>query len=180
VRGGDERAFRRLHRLHTDYVFRHALRLMGGADADAHDVLQESWLRAVRGLSGFAARSSFRTWLCAIATRVALEVLRARGRSLGDVDVDAALGSAPTRESGHGPAIVREAQDPTTRVDLERLLARMPDGYRTVLVLHDVEGMKHAEIAELMGITEGTAKSQLARARAWARAELGGTDDRRK
>jgi RNA polymerase sigma-70 factor (ECF subfamily) len=164
--------------LHADYVFRHALRLMAGSDADAHDVLQESWLRAVRGLAGFEGRSGFRTWLCAIATRVALETLRARDRSLGDVDVDAAAGAAPPRASGHGPPIVR-APDATTRVDLERLLARMPPGYRTVLVLHDVEGMKHSEIAELVGITEGTSKSQLARARAWARAELTETDERR-
>lgn len=132
----------------------------------------------MRGLAGFVGRSGFRTWLCAIATRVALEALRARARSLGDVDVDAA-GASALPASGRDPAIVHEAPHGTTRVDLERLLARMPDGYRTVLVLHDVEGMKHAEIAEIVGITEGTSKSQLARARAWARAELGDTDRRR-
>ena len=183
VRRGDEQAFRRLHRLHAPFVFRMALRLTGGSDADAHDVLQETWLRAVRGLGRFEARSSFRTWLGAIATRTALEIVRARTRSLGDAEADAPPArphaAAPGRDIGHGSAPEVRGADGAARLDVERMLAAMPEGYRTVLVLHDLEGFKHAEIAELTGISEGTSKSQLSRARAWARAAMGDDYTRR-
>jgi len=119
----------------------------------------------VRGLARFERRSAFRTWLCSIVARTALELMRARDRSWGDAPADELGGTAPP--------------DGATRVDLERMMAEMPAGYRTVLVLHDVEGYRHAEIAEMTGISVGTSKSQLARARAWVRRTMGDDYPRR-
>ncbi|HZD05598.1 MAG TPA: sigma-70 family RNA polymerase sigma factor, partial [Longimicrobiales bacterium] len=159
VIGGDEAAFRRLYRRHTPSLYRVALRMTGGKAADAEDVVQEGWRRAVRSLPDFRFQSALGRWLSAIVVRCALESLRARGRL--DTVGPEALPASP------------RAPHPTTGIDLERAFEDLPDGYRTVLVLHDIEGYKHREIAELLEISPGTSKSQLHRARAWMRRALG-------
>jgi len=155
---GDERAFRELYRTHGPPLYRLALSLARGLDADAEDIVQEAWRRAVKGLDGFERRSSLRTWLRAIVIRCALEKHRSDGRGT-EMPSEAALASrgAP-RSSGF---------------DLERAFEQLPHGFRTVLVLHDLEGYRHTDIAELLGISEGTSKSQLSRARARMRELLG-------
>lgn len=156
---GDERAFRGLYRAHGPRMFRLALRLTGGLDADAEDVVQEAWRRAIRGLEGFEGRSSLATWLTSIVTRCALERHRANRRTADEEPGEIPLSPSQERTS--------------SRLDLEHAFASLPPGFRTVLVLHDLEGYRHADIAELLGVSEGTSKSQLSRARARMRELLG-------
>ena len=153
-RHGDEAAFRALYRLHAPALYLFALRLTGGRESDAEDVVQETWIRAVRGLRRFQWRSSLRTWLSAIL----LNCVREWGRDRLHA-TDAPEPPAPARE-------------PADAIDLERAIARLPGGYRTVLILHDVEGYTHAEIGAMLGVEAGTSKSQLFRARQRLRALL--------
>jgi len=150
---GDERAFRVLYRRHTPRLFPFVRRLVGGELADAEDVVQETWLRAVQSLDRFRWEAAFATWLAGIGLNVTRDWMRRRGRSLETAWNDAGV-DAPIREVPHGE-----------RIDLERAIAALPDGARTVLVLHDIEGWPHETIAERLGITTGTSKSQLHRAR---------------
>ena len=158
MRGGDEGAFRAAYRTHAPSMYRLALRMTGGSDADAQDAVQEAWHRAVRGLEGFEGRASLGTWLRAIVARCALELGRKRTREA----------SLPPDDAHPGPSL-----DPVGSMDLERAFESLPPGYRAVLVLHDLEGYRHADIAALMGVSEGTSKSQLSRARARMRQLLG-------
>ena len=161
IRRGEERAFRALYRQHTSSLYRLALRMCGGSDADAQDAVQECWRRAIRGLEGFEQRSSLRTWLSSILVRCALEARRGAQhtpQSLPD--------NLPTA-NGKGSAAT------AGRLDLERAFEALPPGFRAVLILHDVQGYRHADIARLLGVTTGTSKSQLSRARARMRQALG-------
>jgi RNA polymerase sigma-70 factor (ECF subfamily) len=151
VNQGDEDAFRLLYRRHTPAVYRFVLRLVGGDQQEAEDVMQETWMRAARGLQGFRWRSAFRSWLTGIALNRVREMARKKKRSLVEVDMN---WEVPT------PQV-----DPGDRVDMERALELLPPGFRTVLVLHDVEGFTHQEIGAQLGITDGTSKSQLHGAR---------------
>ncbi|MBC7894253.1 MAG: RNA polymerase sigma factor [Cytophagaceae bacterium] len=135
-----------------------ALRLQGDAD-EASEVVQDAWLRALRGLGGFAWKSALRTWLLGVVLNCCRERWAARGESL---EVVPELLPAP-------------ADHPDLRVDLERAIAALPTGYRAVVVLHDVEGYTHEEIAAQLGVAPGTSKSQLARARRHLRARLAPT-----
>lgn len=150
----DEASFRTLYRAHTPAMYLLALRLVGGEAAQAEDAV----LRAVRGLGGFRWESSLRTWLCGITIRCCLELRR---RQPGASELDAAP------EQALPPP-------PVDTVEIESLVRQLPDGYREVLVLHDVEGFTHEEIGRLLGISEGTSKSQLSRARRTLRAWFNG------
>ena len=163
VLGGDEGAFRQLYRRHTPRLHQLALRLVGGTEADAEDVVQDTWIKAVEKLDTFRWESAFGTWLHAIAVNVGRETVRRRGRRQ---EVDLPEQAEPA------------APPPFERVevmDLERAIAALPDGYRTVLVLHDVEGYTHDEIAEQLGVAAGTTKSQLFWARRAVRTQLAAT-----
>jgi RNA polymerase sigma-70 factor (ECF subfamily) len=157
ARRGDESAFRALYRQHTPRAFAIVMRMLAWRRADAEDVVQEAWLRAAAGLARFRGDSTFGTWFTGIAIRCAHEYLRRR--PLAD-DADA-VGRLAARDGPRDLAL-----------DLERGVAALPDGYRTVLVLHDVHGYTHGEIARLLDIDEGTSKSQLFRARRAVRERL--------
>ena len=147
LEGGDESAFRLLYRRHSPAMYAMALRLLARRVSDAEDAVQEAWLRAVRGLGGFRGDSTLRTWLLGITIRCALEAVRRRPpASLPDLD-----------------AVSVPARPPS--LDLETAISHLADGYRQVLVLHDIHGYTHDEIADLLGIAPGTSKSQLSRAR---------------
>ena len=149
---GDERAFRELYRRHSPALYQLVLRMLGGGAADAEDVVQETWIRAVRQLSKFRWESSLRTWLTAIGLNLARETLRKRARArTEEIDERLGLSARPVRDA--------------ERIDLERAIARLPNGYRAVLVLHDVEGFTHEEISRQLQIAVGTSKSQLFDAR---------------
>lgn len=148
---GDEAAFRALYRRHNPRVHRFVLRLVGNDVQEADDILQETWLRAVRSLERFRWESAFSSWVSGIALNRVRELARKKKRSLVEVDGDWELPVAP-RDAG-------------ARIDLERALELLPPGFRTVLILHDVEGFTHQEIGDRLGITDGTSKSQLHGAR---------------
>ncbi len=156
----DEASFRALYTRHTRFLYRFLLRLTGGQVAEAEEGVQETWVRAVKGLPAFAGRSSLRTWLAGIAMHWSRERARHSRREPGSLE-QSALGAEPI----HGEI---------DRLDLERAVAALPAGYREVLVLHDVEGYTHEEVARLLGVEAGTSKSQLSRARRALRARLSG------
>jgi len=156
---GDERAFRELYRRHTPALYQLVLRMLGGVAADAEDVVQETWIRAVRQLSKFRWESSLRTWITAIGLNLARETLRKRARSrTQELDEHVELSARPVRDA--------------ERIDLERAIAKLPNGYRAVLVLHDIEGFTHEEIGRQLQIAVGTSKSQLFDARRAVRSLL--------
>lgn len=160
----DEAAFRALYERHTGVLYRFLLRLTGRA-ADAEEGVQETWVRACRGLEGFQWRSALSTWLAGIAIRWWREEIRRRGGREEPYEESRGETGAP------GSAPLRGEID---RIDLERALAGLSLGYREAVLLHDVYGHTHGEIAEMLGVDEGTSKSQLSRARRALRARLAG------
>lgn len=156
---GEERAFRELYRRHSPALYQVTLRMLGYAQADAEDVVQDTWIRAVSRLDGFRWESSFRTWLIGIGLNLSREVLRRRARRSTTELTEAVTPSVLPPRLGD-------------RVDLERAIAELPDGSRAVLVLHDIEGFTHEEIGRQLGIAAGTSKSQLFQARRALRAKL--------
>ena|SRR5688572_27833376 len=156
VRDGSERSFLALYDRHAAAMYALACRLMGGRDADAADALQEAWTRALPRLATFRGESALRTWLCGFVVNCCRE--RFRGALFEEI-VASDVGEQQ-------PSI----SDRT--LDVERALSSLAPGYRAVLVLHDVEGYTHREIAQALGIDEGTSKSQLSRGRAALRRRL--------
>jgi RNA polymerase sigma factor (sigma-70 family) len=157
VAAGDEGAFRTLYRRHTPRLRGLVLRMLGGHASDTDDAVQESWIRAVNALKMFRGESAFGTWLNGFGVRVAWETIRRRRPSVELTTHDEPMVDPP---------------DSAERLDLEQALQRLPDEYRTVVVLHDVEGFGHDEIAETLGIAVGTSRSHLSRARKSLRAML--------
>ena len=146
-----EKVFRELYRRHSGALYRVAWRLLGGVRQDAEDVVQETWIRAVEGLPRFRWGSSLRTWLVGITINRSRELMRARSRSPAGDEVQ--------------DTVAEQARPSPDRIDLELAIARLPSGSREVLILHEIEGYTHEEIGRLLGIDEGTSKSQLHHAR---------------
>ena len=162
VLAGDPTAERVLYDTHVDRVFRLVYRISGDMD-QARDYVQETFIKAFAKLGEFRAESALGTWIGAIAISVALnglrKVKRARTREVG-IDQAPDIGRMP-----------REA-DPDLRTRLHQAIDGLPEGYRTVFVMHDVEGYTHEEIGSMLGIQSGTSKAQLFRARARLRETL--------
>ena len=163
LRRSDETSFRTLYRSHTPDLYRFALRMLGGRAPEAEEAVQITWTLAVQNLAGFRWESSLRTWLTGIALNTCREMRRRRAREGGPAGSGA-------RESGAGPLPRQDGAG----MDLKRAIASLPEGYREILVLHDIEGYTHEEIAGLLGIDPGTSKSQLSRARRELRERLSG------
>ena len=130
---------------------------MCGTRADAEDVLQEIFLLAYRKLPEFRGDSAVGTWLYRLAMNRCLDHLKSRHTRMSSST------TVLDEESIPGPR--RLPDGGIKRLDLERAIARLPDGARAAFVLHDVEGFQHHEIAAILGITEGTSKSQVHKAR---------------
>lgn len=160
LRTRGEAEFRALYRRHTPALYRIACRLVGPNRAD--DVVQETWFRAARRIDGFEWRSALPTWLTGILLRCCRETWR------DDSDVR----SLRLEETADEPEV---EVSPGRLLDLERALEALPPGYREVLVLHDIEGFTHEEIARALNVVPGTSKSQLARARKALRQRLEST-----
>jgi RNA polymerase sigma-70 factor (ECF subfamily) len=158
---GDRHAFERLYRQNVDRVFSVCVRMVGDRGL-AEELTQDVFVRAWEKLSLFRGESAFSTWLHRLAVNVVLNRRKSDGlrRSHYDSDDDT-VASAPARH--HAPG---------DRMDLEAAIATLPPGARRVFVLHDVEGYKHEEIAEMLGITSGGSKAQLHRARMLLRERL--------
>jgi RNA polymerase sigma-70 factor (ECF subfamily) len=152
-----ERAFGVLYDRHTPRAYQTAWRILGGSRADADDAVQETWVRAIAALDTRVRGSEFGAWLRSIAAHVAIDIVRKQRR----VDFDSSADVA-----------IDENDDAAGRMDLETAIASLPDGYRTVLVLHDIEGFTHHEIGERLRIAAGTSKAQLFKARRAVRARL--------
>ena len=168
-RGGDVEAFEAVYRQHSARIFALACRMAGSPDI-AEDLLQEIFLQAHRKLGTFKGDATLGTWLYRLAINLCLDFVRSRqarnAKMTGALDDDV---------SGEPPA---RRETPIARIDLERAIARLPAGCREAFVLHDVEGFDHKEIGEMLGIAEGTSKSQVFKARMKLRAMLvsgGGT-----
>jgi RNA polymerase sigma-70 factor (ECF subfamily) len=162
---GDSVAFASLYRRHAGRVHGVIVRLVGGHGVRAEDLTQEAFVRAWQALPKFRFESAFSTWLHRLAVTTALMELRSR-RSGPRFDDDDALDDFGIGDSaGNATAL---------SMDLERAVAKLPPRARAVLVLHDVEGWKHEEIANELGMAIGSSKAQLHRARQLLRRRLGG------
>lgn len=158
--GGDAHAFERLYRGHVGRVYGLVRRMI--SDDDAEEVTQDVFVRAWQKLGTFRGESAFGTWLHRLAVNVILgrrETLGIRRRRY--LEGDTVLEMLPSRRAA-----------PETSMDVEAAIGQLPDGARQIFVLHDIEGYRHEEIAEMLGLATGTSKSQLHRARMALRARL--------
>ena len=163
-RVGDVDAFAALYREQSPRLFALARR-MGGSPEEAEDLLQEIFLQAYRKLDSFKGDASIGTWLYRLAINHCLDHVRGRRAKMDKVT------DTLDDETSHEPAARRDT--PIARIDLERAIERLPGGCREAFVLHDVEGFDHREVGRLLGIAEGTSKSQVFKARMKLRAMLG-------
>jgi RNA polymerase sigma-70 factor (ECF subfamily) len=158
ARKGDQEAFERLYRMHANRIFALCLRL-SGKRAAAEELTQDVFVRAWEKLHLFEGKSAFTSWLHRLAVNVVIGSWRAKKRRGEPLAWDEARPPREERNPEGGPAAA---------MDLEQAIAALPQGARTVFVLHDVEGFSHDEIAFLTGIAPGTSKAQLH----WARKHL--------
>ena len=160
--GGDRAAQRELYEAHVDRVYRLAFRMVG-EDALARDLTQDTFVRAFEKLDGFRGDAAFSTWLHSVATSVILNGLRRRKRiETRERQVER------LPETGMTP----EEPEPDLKERLTRAVRALPEAYRAVFVMHDLEGFTHREIAEALDVKTGTSKARLSRARARLRIEL--------
>ncbi len=163
-------AFEALYRQHSGRVYALCLR-MSGDPALAGDLAQEAFLHVWERLRSFRGDSQFSTWLHRVTVNVVLGEQRSRLRREARVVDDGELAMERAERPG-GPAIA-DPPVPGRAADIERAIAKLPKEARRILVLHDVEGYRHPEIAEMTGRSVGTCKSQLHRARRLLREALG-------
>ena len=159
---GDEEAFSALFEAHKRRVYSLCLRMLGNP-TEAEDLTQEAFLQLFRKIATFRGESAFSTWLHRLSVNVVLMHLRKKG--LNQISLD-------ETENSQGEPIKRDYGDDDRRlvgsidrIGLNRAIAELPPGYRTVFILHDVEGYEHNEIAEIMNCSIGNSKSQLHKAR---------------
>jgi len=163
---GDRTVFEFLYQLHSRRVYAVCLRMVGNT-AEAEDLTQETFLLLLRKIHTFRGESAFSTWLHRLAVNLVL--MRLRKKSPPIVSIEAALDpddetASPLPASMIGaPDLLLEAS--IDRINLERCLAQLPVGYRTIFVLHDIQGYEHHEIAVILGRSVGVSKSQLHKAR---------------
>jgi RNA polymerase sigma-70 factor (ECF subfamily) len=159
-----EQAFRRLYREKTPHLYQMALRLTAFNEFEADELIQQMWITAISKLRGFAWKSSLRTWLTGILINLNRDELKKEASKKKATDQL----TAQAHNSTHT----------TSGYDMEKALSNIPLGYRKVIILHDLEGYRHKEIAALLNIHEGTSKSQLFQARKALRQQLTSQDKR--
>jgi RNA polymerase sigma-70 factor (ECF subfamily) len=163
VLAGDPSAERELYDAHVDPVFRLAYRMAGEMDL-AQDFVQETFNKVFNRLSTLRGESALATWITSVALSVALNGLRKVKRfRQREANLDEAA-----QITGGG---VRRTE-PDLKHRMREAIDRLPDGYRTVFVMHDMEGYTHEEIGTALGVQPGTSKAQLFRARAKLREAL--------
>lgn len=159
---GDQPAYQSLYDLHVDRVYRLAYRMLRTED-QAMEATQATFIRAFRKLEGFRGDAAFSTWLHQVAVSVILNHRRVVSRRDG-------------REAELTPDVILDpprSVEPDIRARLHRAIDELSEIYRTVFLMHDLEGFKHEEIAEALGVAVGTSKARLSRARAMLRQTLG-------
>ena len=157
---GDQQAFERLYRAHVARIHSLVRRMVGG-DGDADELVQDAFVRAWQRLSTFRGEAAFGTWMHRLTVNLVLNWQKSRNRGRKLFDDDAMVDASPAR-----------ARSPESQMDLEASLELLPKGARQIFVLHDVEGFRHEEIAQMLEITSGTSKAQLHRARMLMRKHL--------
>jgi len=156
---GDRGAFERVYRQHANRVFSLCARMVSDR-ARAEELTQDVFVRAWEKLHLFRGESSFATWLHRLTVNVVLNARKVEGRQRSRYEEnDDEIGMDAL------PGVVGMPLPPGDMLDLEEAITRLPPGARRVFVLHDVEGYKHEEIAEMLGVTSGATKAQLHRAR---------------
>jgi RNA polymerase sigma-70 factor, ECF subfamily len=162
ARGADASAIRALYDTHVDRIYRLTYRLTG-VEHLAREVTQDTFVRAFASIGGFRGDSAFGTWLHTIAVSLSLNEIRRRKRERArNAPLDDAIALAESAPHS----------DPLLREKLMEAVNDLPEGCRTVFMMHDAEGYTHQEIAAALGVTEGTSKAQLARARGKLRVAL--------
>lgn len=154
---GDQHAFERLYHQHVNRVHSLVRRMVGGdwgAGGDADELTQDVFVRAWQRLGTFRGEARFGTWLHRLAVNVVLNWQKGQIRGRHRFDDSADVDVRPAKRA-----------TPEHAMDLEDAIAQLPPGARQVFVLHDVEGFRHEEIATQLGVTAGTSKAQLHRAR---------------
>jgi RNA polymerase sigma-70 factor (ECF subfamily) len=150
-------AFEDIYRTHSPRLFGLICRMVGRIEAE--DLLQETFLSAHRKLGLYRGESALGTWLFRLATNLCLDHLRSRGSRWSNL-TDGLDDEVESHGTSAGPVL-----GTIDRLDLERAIAALPAGARMVFVLHDVEGFDHRQIGDMLGVSDGTSKSQLHRAR---------------
>lgn len=162
VLAGDPGAERALYEAHVDRVFRLVYRMAGDLDR-ARDYTQETFIRAFRKLEDFRGESALSTWIGSIAISITLNGLRKVRRAMErEVELDHSLAAGRTTPEA----------EPDLKERLAQAIEELPEGYRAVFLMHDVEGYTHQEIGTMLGVHSGTSKAQLFRARARLRVAL--------
>jgi len=162
AQAGDPRAFEALYRRTVDRTYALCLRMCADAD-EAAELVQDAYVRAWQGLGSFRGESLFTTWLHRLTVNLILQDRRGKGRRRARETLEGDL-------ERFGRAACSAM--PGTRVDLERAIAGLPEKAREVLVLRDVQGYKYDEIAQMTGVSLGTVKAQIHRARALVKEAL--------
>src|SRR5438309_6302191 len=156
---GDMTAFEELYQRHNRRVYSICLRMTHNV-SQAEDLAQEAFIQLFRKIGSFRGDSAFTTWLHRLTVNQVLMHFRKRGVRLEQ-----------TTEEGEVPIqIVKGTENPNAmpvvdRIALDKAIAQLPPGYKTVFTLHDIEGHEHEEIARMLGVSVGTSKSQLHKAR---------------
>jgi RNA polymerase sigma-70 factor, ECF subfamily len=166
ARDGDRTVFEFLYRLHSRRVYAVCMRMVGNS-AEAEDLTQETFLLLLRKIHTFRGESAFSTWLHRLAVNIVL--MRLRKKSPPTDSIEAALDPEDETASPHQASMIGAPdlllEGSIDRINLERCIAQLPVGYRTIFVLHDVQGYEHHEIAGILGRSVGVSKSQLHKAR---------------
>lgn len=160
---GDRQAFERLYRTHSSRVFTLCARMVGSRSR-GEELTQDVFVRTWEKLPQFRGESAFSTWLHRLAVNVVLNARKIEGKHDSRTE-QSDVEDERRDEMSRAPLHIE-------RMDLADAIAKLPEGARKIFVLHDVEGYKHEEIAEMMGITSGGSKAQLHRARLLLREAL--------
>ena len=167
AKAGDMQAFEELVLAHETFVYRVVIRIVGN-EQDAWDVAQEAFLRAYQSLGQFDGRSAFSTWLYRIAHNVAIDMLRKRknGRELPLEGLNDSDEGPAVQHEDPGPSPEEQALQRERRGKIREALCDLPEDYRLMVILRDLEGLSYLEIARQEGLAVGTVKSRVSRGRA--------------
>jgi RNA polymerase sigma-70 factor, ECF subfamily len=163
ARRGDESAFQALYDRHKRRVYSLCLRMTANT-AEAEDLTQEAFLQLYRKIGTFRGESAFSTWLHRLSVNVVLMHLRKKNLQVVSLEETTQVGEEDTPKKDFGAEDLSLAGS-IDRLQLQRAVDNLPPGYRTIFVLHDIEGYEHNEIAGIVGCSIGNSKSQLHKAR---------------
>jgi len=160
---GDAEAFQALYDRHKRRVYSLCLRMTANT-AEAEDLTQEAFLQLYRKIATFRGESAFSTWLHRLSVNVVLMHLRKKSLPVVSLEETTQAGEEDTPKKDFGAEDLALAGS-IDRLHLQKAVDDLPPGYRTIFVLHDVEGYEHNEIAQIVGCSIGNSKSQLHKAR---------------